>query len=172
MVSLAGTRRVFCVESGGARRRGLALARLITLSLLLALGGCDGTSSHARTAAQRKVAVGSGRASGRTSILEGMTDEHKIQSMREANAARARALPIETEIQREIVRLHGEVMRRPGLSERERADKEQEIDRLGKQWKRLREPVEAFYKGLEHGPRKLNEQSRVKTPRLNGCARK
>ena len=79
-------------------------------------------------------------------MLMGMTNEHKISTMREATAARERALTTMSA----ITRLHGEVMRRPDLSARERADKKREIDRLRKQYKRENEPVEAFYKGLEH----------------------
>jgi hypothetical protein len=117
-----------------------------SLVMLLAVSGCGGTSSHARTVAQHKVVAESRHASGRATMLTGMTDERKIRTREEATAAAERARPIEVEIQREIGRLHREVVRRTDLSERERADKNREIDRLRKEWKRIREPIEAWSK--------------------------
>ena len=78
-------------------------------------------------------------------MLRAVADEKKIRNMREATEARKRAIPTGSA----IVRLHEELMRRPGLSQRERADKEREIDRLRAQHKREMEPIEAFHKELE-----------------------
>jgi hypothetical protein len=155
------SRRVFAGKLGRSLR---GLVGPSGVTMVLALGGCAGTSSHSQTALQRKVVIGSQLAGGEETMLKGRTDQQKIQSMQEVNAARLRALPIETEIQREIVRLHGEVMRLPGLSEHERADKEQEIDRLRKQWKRLREPVAAFYKRLDRRAEQVERAVANKDP--------
>jgi predicted nucleic acid-binding Zn-ribbon protein len=82
-------------------------------------------------------------------MLMGMTDKHKIRNMSEAAAAKERA----NRTMLAMAALAKEV--RPGISERERADKKQEIDRLRKQHKREREPVEAFYKEFVHKAEEL-----------------
>jgi hypothetical protein len=95
-------------------------------------------------------------------MLMGMIPEHKISTMREATAARERALTTMSA----ITRLHEEVMRRPDLSEGERVDKKQEIDRLRQQYKREYEPVDAFYKGLERRAKMVERTVAQKDPEI------
>lgn len=73
-----------------------------------------------------------------------MTGERKIKNVSEATAVRERAYHT---LAATIPLL--KLLKDPSLSERERADSEDKVDRLRKQYKRETEPVEEFYKGLE-----------------------
>lgn len=76
-------------------------------------------------------------------MLSAMSEAYKIRSTSEASAAQRRA----TRTELATVPLLKE-LGRPELSERERAEKKQEIDRLRRQYCREMEAVDAFYTDL------------------------
>jgi len=86
-------------------------------------------------------------------MLIAMSGTHEIRSTSEAVAAQQRATLTELA----TVPLLDELAR-PDLSERERAEKKHEINRLRKQYHREMAPVAAFYRGLAP---KLNEAERA-----------
>jgi uncharacterized protein YceK len=137
---------------------------VIALVVLLGVSGCGGTSSHTgstntgSTVQARKTSSGGATVPG-GSMLMTMTGEHEIRNMTEATAAKERANRTELA----IVPLLKE-LGRPGLSERERADKQQEIDRLREQYRREMEPVQAFYKEIEHKAKEYDRLLKLKDP--------
>jgi len=72
-----------------------------------------------------------------------MSELPEISTAEEAVAARRRASQTQAELRAVFVAL-----RRPGMSEHERAEKANELARLREQYAREIEPVRAFYKDL------------------------
>lgn len=76
-------------------------------------------------------------------MLSSMAEKREFRTADEAVDAFGRA----NQTQTAVVALLDE-LKRPGITQRERADKELEIDRLRQQRKQEMEPVKVFYKEL------------------------
>lgn len=150
------SRALFGVGSHSAPRR-----PMVTLVMLLAISGCGGTSLPSQTVVSQGVVVGNGRADNGATMLMNMTGKHEIRNVSEATAAKERANRTELA----TVPLFKE-LGRPDLSERERADKEREIDRLREQYKREMDPVDAFYKELERKGKEYERALERKDPEI------
>jgi hypothetical protein len=116
----------------------------------LAVIGCGGANSQTEPASRPDTLIRRGQDDGTATasarrLLIAMIDDYKIRSTSEANAAQQRANGTQLATAALL-----EELGRPGLSERERAEKNREIDRLRKQYNREMAPVLAFYNELEH----------------------
>ena len=129
--------------------------------IMLVIAGCGETGSQAQMAHDKAVVGSRELVSGRKVMLLGVIDEHKIRNTSEARVAEEHA--IRTELA--MVPLLKE-LGRPGLSERERADKEREIDTLRKQYNREMEPVDAFHRELGRKIEKAERTYALKDPEI------
>jgi hypothetical protein len=130
-------------------RYGLLLLTLAVI-LLLAVSGCGGSIPHTTLGAQMRETSSNGIIASGDSMHVGMHDKLKIRSMSEAAAAYEQA----NKTMAAVVILAKEASR-PGISGRERTEKNREIDSFRQQYNREMEPVKAFFKKVE---RKVNKQ--------------